>query len=486
MKNYAKWLVLALCLVLCLAVFAGCTDGDKPSNSQTPGQQTTGAADPTSAPTEDKPVAARYMKAGETYRILIWSNAVEDQELQTEGIRGQLLNEAYNRMKDQYGVTPLYIAAPADWLGETMNSVDAGAPITDLFHFGGPFTLPGIYTHGGERGAILEAISDYDIDFSDGEYWDQTSQATGTFDGKQYVIAPNAIGFDAVSVNVVTFFNKSLIKKAGYTADQLYDWSNNGEWTFDKFREVVLACTDLDNGVYGTTLNENALLMSTMIASNGSDMITKKNGVDTFNMLDSKALTAINYLVDMCKNDKSVMVDFNAEEAATFAAGTAALMVTYSNRLDVKSVKDMADDYGILMPPKGPDATEYISDMNWFTGYLVLKKIPNPAGAIEFANFFMKPAYAKSSPDQAALMAAQGEAYRLDAKSIEILNKVQNVSHTTSYMIYWSCASGSDSIASICNYQFPSFVDGSLSPDTYYASVESLANSILNTAMGIQ
>lgn len=486
MKNYAKWLVLALCLVLCLAVFAGCTDGDKPSNSQTPGQQTTGAADPTSAPTEDKPVAARYMKAGETYRILIWSNAVEDQELQTEGIRGQLINEAYNRMKEQYGVTPLYIAAPADWLGETMNSVDAGAPITDLFHFGGPFTLPSLYTHGGERGAILEAISDYDIDFSDGEYWDQTSQATGTFDGKQYVIAPNAIGFDAVSVNVVTFFNKSLIKKAGYTADQLYDWSNNGEWTFDKFREVVLACTDLDNGVYGTTLNHNALLMSTMIASNGSDMITKKNGVDTFNMLDSKALTAINYLVDMCKNDKSVMVDFNAEEAATFAAGTAALMVTYSNRLDVKSVKDMADDYGILMPPKGPDATEYISDMNWFTGYLVLKKIANPAGAVEFANFFMKPAYAKSSPDQAALMAAQGEAYRLDAKSIEILTKVQNVSHTTSYMIYWSCASGSDSIASICNYQFPSFVDGSLSPDTYYASVESLANSILNTAMGIQ
>lgn len=485
MKNYAKWLVLALCLVLCLAVFAGC-DGGKPSASQTPGQQTTGAADPTSAPTEDKPVAAKYMKAGETYRILIWSNAVEDQELQTEGIRGQLINEAYNRMKEQYGVTPLYIAAPADWLGETMNSVDAGAPITDLFHFGGPFTLPSLYTHGGERGAILEAISDYDIDFSDGEYWDQTSQATGTFDGKQYVIAPNAIGFDAVSVNVVTFFNKSLIKKAGYTADQLYDWSNNGEWTFDKFREVVLACTDLDNGVYGTTLNQNALLMSTMIASNGSDMITKKNGVDTFNMLDSKALTAINYLVDMCKNDKSVMVDFNAEEAATFAAGTAALMVTYSNRLDVKSVKDMADDYGILMPPKGPDATEYISDMNWFTGYLVLKKIANPAGAVEFANFFMKPAYAKSSPDQAALMAAQGEAYRLDAKSIEILTKVQNVSHTTSYMIYWSCASGSDSIASICNYQFPSFVDGSLSPDTYYASVESLANSILNTAMGIQ
>lgn len=485
MKNYAKWLVLALCLVLCLAVFAGCDN--TPSASQTPGQQTTGAADPTAAPTDSEPVAAKYMKAGETYRILIWSNSVEDQELQQEGIRGQLINEAYNRMKDQYGVTPLYIAAPADWLGETMNSVDAGAPITDLFHFGGPFTLPSLYTHGGERGAILEAVSDYDIDFSDPEYWNQTSQATGTFDGKQYVIAPNAIGFDAVALNVVTAFNKSLIQKAGYTADQLYDWSNNGEWTFDKFREVALACTDLDNGVYGSTLNQNALLMSTMIASNGSDMIAKKNGVDTFNMLDSKALTAVNYLVDMCKNDKSVMVDFQTEEKSSFAAGTVALMVTYTSRLADKTVYEgMADDYGVVMPPKGPDATEYISDMNWFDGYLVLKKIANPAGAMEFASLFMKPSYAKSSSDQAALMAAQCEAYRLDAKSIEILNKVPNISHTTSYMIYWSCASGSDSIASICNYQFPSFVDGSLSPDTYYASVESLANSILNDAMGIR
>lgn len=83
-------------------------------------------------------------------------------------------------------------------------------------------------------------------------------------------------------------------------------------------------------------------------------------------------------------------------------------------------------------------------------------------------------------------MAAQCEAYRLDEKSVEVLKQVANVSHTTSYMIYWSCASGSDSIASICNYNFPSFVDGSLSPDTYYASVETLANSILSSAMGMQ
>ena len=42
-----------------------------------------------------------------------------------------------------------------------------------------------------------------------------------TFDGNQYMISPQYIGFDAVSLNAVTIFNKALVQKAGYTAEQL-------------------------------------------------------------------------------------------------------------------------------------------------------------------------------------------------------------------------------------------------------------------------
>lgn len=145
----------------------------------------------------------------------------------------------------------------------------------------------------------------------------------------------------------------------------------------------------------------------------------------------------------------------------------------------------MEDDIGVLMPPKGPDATDYISELNWFDGYAVIKSGPNVAGAIEFASLFLKPAYAMSSSEQNDLLTAQAEGFRMDSASIEILKKIPAVSHTSSYMIYWSEASESDTMASICAWQINSFIDGSLSPDTYYASMEEKANSIIRSTMQI-
>lgn len=333
MKKRSIALRFILCM-LCLSVFLSALTGCGNENTES-------SPSPTSAPTEAPsaaPAEAKYMQAGETYRILIWNTRKENDPLTEEGISGDLLRQSYQRMIDTYGVTPLYIVAPGDWLGEAMTSAYTGTPICDLMHIGGPFSLPSLYTHGGEKGAILAAISDFDIDFSDPEYWNQTSQAVGTLEGKQYVISQNYIGLGAAALNIATLFNKNLIQKGGYTPEQLYNWSNNGEWTFDKFREVALNCTDLDNNVYGTSVNNSALLISAMVVSNNSDMILKKDGVDTFNMLDSKALTAVNYLVDMARNDKSVYTDYTADEKTTFSSGTAAMLVTYVNRIYEKSV----------------------------------------------------------------------------------------------------------------------------------------------------
>lgn len=481
MKRTAKWLVLALCLVLCFAVFSGCQTPDDPAASQTPAASPTdsASAEPTQAP------QAKYMKAGETYRILVWSNSVEDQPLTEEGIRGQMAQMKYDELINNYGVTPKYIVSPSDWVGEITNSTYAGSPITDLFHIGGPFTILSFYTFGGERGAVIEPVDQYGIEFNDSEYWDLTSQQAASFNGSQYMISPNYIGFDSVSLNAMTIFNKALIQKAGYTPEQLYNWSNNGEWTFAKFREVALACTNLDNDVYGTSVVQNAFLMSTMVASNGSDLfVNNSEGIPTFNLLDSKAMTAINFLIQMARDDKSVNLDYNSKEEAAFTTGNTAMIVTYANRIADKNVYlRMDDDYGMVMPPKGPDASDYISDKNWFDGYMVCKNTGHTAGAVEFASLFLKPVYSISSQEHVDLLEAQCQTYRLDAESIAILRKVPAISHSTSYIIYWSCDTGSGQVASVCNYQFPLFVDGSLSPDTYYASMESAINAAIKTAL---
>ena len=170
-------------------------------------------------------------------------------------------------------------------------------------------------------------------------------------------------------------------------------------------------------------------------------------------------------------------------ESTPFTNGTLALMVTYANR--VLYINGMDDDYGLVMPPKGPDATDYISDKNWFVGYMVMKNTPNPAGTVEFASLYLKPGYASSSELQGDLMAAQAATYRLDEQSIEILSKIPAVNHATSYQIYWSLYVNGETISTLGIYKFPSFADGSLSPETYYASIEDAVNNILESIMGL-
>ena len=80
---------------------------------------------------------------------------------------------------------------------------------------------------------------------------------------------------------------------------------------------------------------------------------------------------------------------------------------------------------------------------------------------------------------------AAAATYRLDEQSIEILSKIPAVNHATSYQIYWSLYVNGETISTLGIYKFPSFADGSLSPETYYASIEDAVNNILESIMGL-
>ena len=46
----------------------------------------------------------------------------------------------------------------------------------------------------------------------------------------------------------VIFFNKRLVEEAGIDPESIYDLQKNGEWTWDKYEELVAKCTrDTDN-----------------------------------------------------------------------------------------------------------------------------------------------------------------------------------------------------------------------------------------------
>ncbi len=485
MKRLAKTIVLCACILLVALLFTACNE---PTQQPT---QEAGSSEPTAAPTDSPTLEKSFMKAGDTYRILIWDTRREDEPFTREGIRGQILNERADALKTQYDVTVTYITAPGDWLGETMTSTAAGTPICDILHAGGPFAMLVLYGHGGSPGEILVPVNRFQecATFDDPRYWDISSQEAGTFNGNQYFIVPQDVGFDAVSLNMATLFNKDLIKKGGYTEEQLYDWSDNGEWTFDKMREVALNCTDLDQEVYGMNVGQNACAVLSMITSNGGDLIRKAdvNGVmtDRFAANDAKTIEAIQYFVSMARDDKSVYLGgapLSDEEHIDFMANKYALMPTYINRVP-KIYKDMDSDYGVLMPAKGISASSYISDKNWFGPYCVMNNINNIEGTIQMASIFLKAYMAIDDADNLSLLEAEAQAYRLDERSINTLKKIPEASVSKSYMLYVSMSVNNDSAGGVLWGHMLNFVDGTETPQMYYDSVASAMDSMIDSAL---
>ena len=489
MKKFGKMIVLCACVMLLALLFTAC---DSTTQQPTQGADQTAGGTPTAAPTDQPTLEKVYMKAGDTYRVLVWNTRETDEPFTQEGVRGQQLRERADEMKEKYGVTMMYIAAPGNWLGDALDSTQAGAPICDILHCGGPWAMLLIYGYGGSPGDLMVPLNRYSEagSFSDARYWDVDLQEIGTFNGNQYFFVPQGNGFNMVALNMATFFNKMLIRKGGYTEEQLYDWSDKGEWTFDRMREVALNCTDLDQEIYGMSLGENSCALLCMITANGGDLVRKEdvNGVMTerFAANGAKTVEAIEYYVSMVRDDKSVYLGENpmfSSEATDFMANKLALMPTYINRAE-QIYENMESDYGILMPPKGPSADRYLSDKNWIEPWCILNNIPNVEGAVQAASIFLKPFMAVDDADNLALLEAEAQKFRLDERSINTLKKIPEANSAKSYMVYLSLKATQDAdVSTVLIYHTMEFINGTDSPQTYFESMAQAVNSALDAAL---
>lgn len=487
MKNILKVLALVCCVALFAVVFTGC----KPPIEET--------ETPTPAPSTDAPKTIA-MNTGDTYRILIWSNTVENQWVDgTGGADAQEARDNWLDFQEEYGVTVTYVAAPGDWLGGTMASAASSEPICDIFHMGGPFTIPAIVGYGGlSAGTYLVALSEYAeyAEFSDAGYWNVSAQdAVGFYGGKQFLAIPNDTGWGSVALNQVCFFNKSLLAEGGHSAEEVYELYKNGEWTFDKMREIAIDCTNVDKGVYGLGVSENAMAMLAMIASNGGAVLTaNSDGIAEFTADSQKSLTAINFFLKLAKDDKVVYTEggVSVDEASLFKNGTTVMMLSYANRVEIGAGAETGaiyqEDglkYGVVLPPKGPDATDYISDVNWFTPMSVLKGHANPAGVVQCLNIYMCPEVSVDSEKAMQKLEASCGARFQDDESIQSLKDAVSKAQSSSYMVYWSTAVGGVALANVTTYNLLSWISGESTPETDYAANKAALNDILKSAITV-
>lgn len=466
-------LFAAVLMLFAAIAFAGCAPGN--TESATP------------APTESGSIQREtFMKPGENYRVLFWSTFRENMPLEPGQPGSVQLNEKVDYLKDKYGITVTYVQATDNWLEDAKMTASAGEPICDVLHVGQPGAIPGLYAYNGIAGSIVESITEHGMEdyFSDTQYWNvESTQACGVYNGNLYFVVPNQIGYASAGYNQVTFFNFDMLAKAGYTKEMMYELSDNGEWTFDKLREVCVALTDADRDVYGMCMGATSIAMCSMVTSNDGSFLKKVDGVDRFSATDNKVLTAVDFFVKMAAQDKSVYLgNYIEEEIKGFNVGKYGIMLTYANRAQQLNDLKSEVEFGLIMPPKGPDAQDYISEVNWYDAYCTVKNTPNPKGSIELMSHIIAPPYAKDSTENMVLLEAEAGACLYDEQSIENLVKVRDKSRTTTYQTYcWLSSSDTGfGFGNAILYCCLDFINGSVTPEVYFESVTDAANNIID------
>ena len=160
------------------------------------------------------------------------------------------------------------------------------------------------------------------------------------------------------------FFNKRILEEAGIEPDSIYDLQASGEWTWDKFAEIMKQCAkDVDNDgvtdVYGM-VDFNMEWYTNIVASNGGKFFDRNaDGKIELAVNSDASLEALNWAWDIEHNYARPQGDDEWNYYVTSFAGGEAAFVTGQEYQVGGDFAGMEDDFGFVFYPKGPKAANY-------------------------------------------------------------------------------------------------------------------------------
>lgn len=471
-----KTLILVVALLLAtvfLMVGCGPETTDTSTNAPTP--------IPTSGETEgtgEQTVVA--IKPGDNYRYYLWSVTDGENPFSTS-VNPERDRQRWEEYQNKYDITITYVQAQAgnSWQDLPLSSAAAGEPICDIFNVGGPYVVLQSVFYDGQIGSALEPVSNYSeyATFEDPNYFDQESQKHCTFDNKLYCIVPHVNGAAQTSMYTITLFNAEMLASAGYSKDELYRMSKEGEWTWEAFEDAAMKCTNPDKGVYGTYIGDNNALCSALIVTNGGHYFVNDGNGDRFAGNSNEAVAAWDFIVEL--GQKGYMDYSHTGEANVFGMGKVAMMVTCIARVGV-IYQYLKFEYGIINPPKGPAASDYISENSWFTPVALMRGANNPQGCVQVMKEYFGPEYGIDSVEHKMMVEAEYGLYLTDQGSLDTALNIQNYGSIENYFLYQTVNDGEGTMLRYLYGTADDFIKGETTPKVFLDSVVDKVNHLID------
>ena len=252
---------------------------------------------------------------------------------------------------------------------------------------------------------IVQDVSQY-VDLNDG-FWYNSCTNAFSFGG-----VPYAMGAEATPV--VISYNKTLFEQNGVKTPMEY--FEEGNWTWDTFREVALEMTgdtdgDGNNDVYGFGWWDSFYVQ--MLNANGTTTIDY-NGADgvTSNYQTAAATETFEFLQNGYTTDKFIMFPDGDSFIAAFKGGNLAMTCEYG----FNAITAYACDYEIAWAPlpTGPSGETYDCG-GALNGFVIPLTAANPEGAAVFARMAYE---LKQANDNTNLVAQYGQ------EQVDLMNEL--------------------------------------------------------------
>lgn len=353
-KNMKKCLTMLLVFVLSMSMFTAC--GGK--NTKNTGSDAVTPTDTANTPTEEATPSATEEPAVDLGGIEIvigdWWSTGEAAEPTTAQEEATL---AYHEeIQEKYNFTVKQVAV-ADYgtMQETFTtSTMAEDPAASVFIMNPSWLAQPI-----ANGLLYDLASLENFDFTESK-WQSSIRDMFTYGDAVYGMASGKPG-----AKLGVFWNKRLFEEAGLNPDLPYDLQASGDWTWAKFEELCKSLT-IDSNNDGTVDSYAMASFSSdffraSIISNDARYIDKdENGKFINGTKDPKFLEALQWAVSLIQKGYEMPVPEDANWDWFIAAfHDAKVAMQFAEVYKTGTWADMEDDYGFVLPPKGPSGKGY-------------------------------------------------------------------------------------------------------------------------------